>query len=136
MMSEAAHPDHPLRAAVIKALRTVHDPEIPVNIHDLGLIYGMEFRDDGAVTITMTLTAPNCPMAEMIVQQVRQNVAAVEGVGEVNVNLVWEPKWSADMMSEAAKLELEYTGHTAPAHLRKSKLSQLTVGKSARPKNR
>jgi len=134
MMSAKAHPDHPLRDAVIKALRSVHDPEIPVNIHDLGLIYGLQFGDGDVVTITMTLTAPNCPMAEQIVQQVRQNVAAVEGVATVDVNLVWEPKWNAEMMSEAAKLELEFTGHTTPAHLRKNKFSQLTVGRAPRMK--
>ena len=130
-------PDNsPLRDAVIKALRSVHDPEIPVNIHDLGLIYGLDFGDNGAVRVTMTLTAPNCPMAEAIVQQVRQKVASVEGVDQVEVDLVWEPRWTPEMMSDAAKLELEFTGHTTPAHLRKDKFSQLTVGRSTRPKNK
>lgn len=131
MSPDAPVPDHPLATEIVKALRTVHDPEIPINIHDLGLIYGLEFADDD-VTVRMTLTAPNCPMAEMIVQQVEQRVRAVPGVGDVTVDLVWEPKWSPDMMSEAAKLELEFTGHTGPAHLRKHPFSSLTIGRSDR----
>jgi len=124
--------DDPLKTAIVKALRTVHDPEIPINVYDLGLIYGLEVADDDAVTVRMTLTAPNCPMAEMIVRQVEERVRAVPGVGTVRVDLVWEPKWDPDMMSEAAKLEMEFTGHTGPAHLRKSPFSSLTVGRTDR----
>ena len=118
---------------IIKALRTVHDPEIPVNIHDLGLIYGLDIGDGGAVRVQMTLTAPNCPMADVIVKQVETKVAAVDGVTAVEVDLVWEPKWNPDMMSEAARLDLEFTGHTGPAHLRKDRgFSSLTVGRTGK----
>jgi len=121
-----------LRKRIVAALRSVHDPEIPVNIYDLGLIYDLEISDDGAVGIRMTLTAPNCPMADMILSGVEKAVAAVSGAGPVSVELVWEPKWEADMMSEAAKLELEFTGHTAPAHLRKAKFSSLSIGRTGK----
>ena len=132
MADETTTPDprEALQTRVVDALRTVHDPEIPVNVHDLGLIYALEIEDGGDVTVRMTLTAPNCPMAETIVQDVERKVRGVDGVGEVTVDLVWEPKWDPDMMTEAAKLELEFTGHTGPAHLRKDKFSSLTVGKS------
>ena len=125
-----------MKDAIIKALRTVHDPEIPVNVYDLGLIYEIEVREGGEVHINMTLTAPNCPMAELIVSQVRSKVADVPEVTEANINLVWEPKWDPDMMSEAAKLELEFTGHTGPAHLRKSSTTSLTVGRSGKKRKR
>ncbi len=111
-------PDADLRERVIAALRQVHDPEIPVNIYDLGLIYGIDVQDDGAATVTMTLTAPNCPMADVIVAQVETRVRDIAGCSRVEVELVWEPAWTPGMMSEAAKLELEFTGHTGPAHLR------------------
>lgn len=120
-----------LKDDVIKALRTVYDPEIPVNVHDLGLIYELAVSDASAVTVTMTLTAPNCPMADVILAQVKEKVAEVKGVSEAIIDLVWEPKWDPDMMSEAAKLELEFTGHTGPAHLRKDKFSQLTINRTA-----
>lgn len=119
-----------LKDTIIEALRTVYDPEIPINVYDLGLIYDLGFEGD-AVQVRMTLTAPNCPMADVILQQVRQKVQSVEGVSAVEVELVWEPKWDPDMMSEAAKLEMEFTGHVGPAHLRKDKFSKLTVGRTA-----
>ena len=95
------------RDAVIEALRTVHDPEIPVNIYELGLIYELRLAEDGKVGIDMTLTAPACPVAGAMPQQVADTVAAVPGIGEVEVNLVWEPPWSKDMMSEEAKVALD-----------------------------
>ena len=95
------------RDAVIAALRTVHDPEIPVNIYDLGLIYGIEIGDDGAVAIDMTLTAPACPVAGIMPQQAAEAVAAVEGVGTVELRLVWEPPWTRDRMTDEAKLALD-----------------------------
>ncbi len=123
----------PDEEVIVKALRTVHDPEIPVNIHDLGLIYALDVADDGAVRVKMTLTAPNCPMADVIIGQVESKVRAVEGVSSVDVEIVWEPKWNPDMMSEAARLELEFTGHTGPAHLRKDHgYSSLTIGRSGK----
>ncbi|MGB0683739.1 MAG: DUF59 domain-containing protein [Magnetovibrionaceae bacterium] len=92
--------------AVFDALRSVHDPEIPVNIFDLGLIYKMELKPNGSVAIDMTLTAPACPVAGEMPGQVAEAVAAVSGIGEVEVNLVWEPGWTPERMSEDAKLAL------------------------------
>ncbi|MDX9752633.1 MAG: SUF system Fe-S cluster assembly protein [bacterium] len=97
-----------IRNGVIDALRTVYDPEIPVNIYDLGLIYAVELDDAGNVDVTMTLTSPMCPVAETLPLDVENRAQAVEGVGDVNVNLVWEPQWTMDMMSEDAKLELGF----------------------------
>lgn len=94
------------REAVIEALQTVHDPEIPVNIYDLGLIYELDIAQDGSVSIEMTLTAPGCPVAGILPGQVAEAVAAVEGIGEVLVALVWEPGWTKDRMSEDALLAL------------------------------
>jgi FeS assembly SUF system protein len=92
---------------VIEALRTIFDPEIPVNIYELGLIYDLRIAGDGKVGIDMTLTAPACPVAGAMPQQVADTVAAVAGVGEVEVNLVWEPPWTKDRMSEEAKVALD-----------------------------
>ena len=94
------------KSMIIEALRTVFDPEIPVNIYDLGLVYRSDVNDRGQVTVEMTLTAPGCPVAGDMPQWVADAVAAVEGVGEVNVCLVWDPPWNQDMMSEEARLEL------------------------------
>ena len=93
---------------IVKVLKTVYDPEIPVNIYDLGLIYKIDCTESGDVTIDMTLTAPNCPAADFIAEDVRMKVEAVEGVSSVTVNLVFEPEWDKDMMSEEAKLELGF----------------------------
>lgn len=96
-----------LRDAVIEALRTVHDPEIPVNIYDLGLIYGLAVDpDDGSVAISMTLTAPGCPVAATFPATVERVVGAVPGVGKAHVELVWDPPWTRERMSEAARLQL------------------------------
>ena len=94
------------KSMIIEALRTVFDPEIPVNIYDLGLVYRNDIDDRGQVTVEMTLTAPGCPVAGEMPKWVAVAVAAVEGVGEVNVCLVWDPPWNQDMMSEEARLEL------------------------------
>ena len=93
---------------IIAMLKTVYDPEIPVNIYDLGLIYKIDLQDDGDVSIDMTLTAPNCPAADFIMEDVRQKVESVEGVNSSVINLVFEPEWDKDMMSEEAKLELGF----------------------------
>lgn len=96
-----------LRDAVIEALRTVYDPEIPVNIYDLGLIYGLAVDpDDGSVDISMTLTAPGCPVAASFPATVERVVGAVPGVGKAHVELVWDPPWTRERMSEAARLQL------------------------------
>ncbi len=91
---------------IVEAIRTVYDPEIPVNIYDLGLIYGVDIRDDGGVKVSMTLTAPACPVAGTLPQHVADTVALLEGVGEVEVELVWDPPWSQERMSEDARLAL------------------------------
>jgi FeS assembly SUF system protein len=95
-----------LRDPIIEALRGVYDPEIPVNIYDLGLIYTIAISPTGDVAIDMTLTAPACPVAGLMPQMVKDAVAAVEGVGEIAVELVWDPPWSQANMSDEAKLEL------------------------------
>jgi len=95
-----------LEKKIITALKTVYDPEIPVNIYDLGLIYEVLIDDNKAVSITMTLTAPNCPMADQIVDDVRQSVKAISEVSDVVVKLTFEPEWNKEMLSEEAKLEL------------------------------
>ncbi len=89
-------------------LKTVYDPEIPVNVYDLGLIYEVEVDDDKNVTITMTLTAPNCPAADFILEDVRYKVESIREVNNVIVNLTFEPQWNKDMLSEEAKLELGF----------------------------
>ncbi len=91
---------------VVEVLRTVYDPEIPVDIYSLGPVYKIDLADDGALSVDMTLTAPNCPMADFILEDVRMKLEGVEGVTSVNVNIVFEPEWTQDMMSEEAKLEL------------------------------
>ena len=95
-----------LREPIIDALRQVHDPEIPVNIYDLGLIYKIDIADNGDVDVDMTLTAPACPVAGLMPVMVKDAVKTVEGVGEVAVELVWDPPWSPDTMSDEAKLTL------------------------------
>ena len=93
---------------IIAMLKTVFDPEIPVNVYDLGLIYKIDLQDDGEAVIDMTLTAPNCPAADFIMEDVRQKIVSVEGVSSAMVNLVFEPEWNKDMMTEEAKLELGF----------------------------
>ncbi len=94
---------------VVELLKTVYDPEIPVNIYDLGLIYRIELSDDlKQLDVDMTLTAPSCPMADFLVEDVRQKLETIEGLQNVNVQLVFEPEWDKDMMSEEAKLELGF----------------------------
>lgn len=95
------------RGAVIDAIRTVYDPEIPVNIYELGLIYRLEIGDDGSVRIQMTLTAPGCPVAGVLPGQVAEAVAAVPGVGEVEVELTWDPPWTPALMSDEARVALD-----------------------------
>ena len=93
---------------IVRMLKTVFDPEIPVNIYDLGLIYKIDLNDEGFLAIDMTLTAPNCPAVDFIVEDVRMKVASVEGVKNVEVNIVYEPAWDKSMMSEEAQLELGF----------------------------
>ncbi|MCR5533631.1 MAG: iron-sulfur cluster assembly protein [Bacteroidaceae bacterium] len=94
---------------VIEVLRTVYDPEIPVNIYDLGLIYRIELNDaSDELSVDMTLTAPNCPAADFILEDVRQKLESISGLKKVDVQLVFEPEWNKDMMSEEAKMELGF----------------------------
>ena len=93
---------------IVDMLKTVYDPEIPVNVYDLGLIYKIDLQENGDVSIDMTLTAPNCPAADFIMEDIRQKIESVEGVKSAQINLVFEPEWDKDMMSEEAKLELGF----------------------------
>lgn len=95
-----------LREGVVAALREVYDPEIPVNIYDLGLVYGIDIDAGGKVDVRMTLTAPGCPVAGSLPGEVEGRLEAVPGVREANVELVWEPAWSPDVLSEDVKLQL------------------------------
>lgn len=97
-----------LEEEIVGMLKTVYDPEIPVNIYDLGLIYDVDIDDDKNVTITMTLTAPNCPAADFILEDVRFKVESIKAVNNVIVNLTFEPEWNKDMLSEEAKLDLGF----------------------------
>jgi FeS assembly SUF system protein len=96
----------PLKDRVIEAIRSVYDPEIPVNVYDLGLIYTLDIDENSAVSVTMTLTAPGCPVAGVLPGQVESAIKAVEGVCDAHVQLVWDPPWDRDCMSDEAKLAL------------------------------
>ena len=102
----ASEPGGALYDAVIDALKDIYDPEIPVNIYDLGLIYGVEVSEGSHVVVTMTLTTPHCPVAESMPGEIEMRVGSVPGVGTVDVNLVWDPPWDPQKMSDEAKLEL------------------------------
>jgi len=95
-----------IRDRIIAVLKTVYDPEIPVDIYEMGLIYGVEVTDDGEAHVTMTLTTPMCPVAETLPPEVEDKVRNVMGVKDCSLDLVWDPPWSVDMMSDAARLEL------------------------------
>lgn len=95
-----------LETIIVKELKNIYDPEIPVNIYDLGLVYNIHVDDQSNVIITMTLTAPGCPIADQIVQEVQMRIGSLDGVKDAEVNLTFDPPWNMDMMSEEAKLEL------------------------------
>ena len=97
-----------LEERIVDVLKTVYDPEIPVNIYDLGMIYKIDVQDDGSVDMDMTFTAPNCPAADFILEDVRGKVESVSGITTANVNLVVEPAWDQSMMSEEARVELGF----------------------------
>lgn len=124
--------DKSLRDRVIASLRKVHDPEIPVNIYDLGLIYELDADEgSGAVSIEMTLTAPNCPVADQIVEDVRKAAVGTEGVASADVNLVFKPAWSTEKMTDVARLELQSMG-VDPDRAKESLVNRptgLTVGR-------
>ena len=98
--------EHPLYGKIVDACKTVYDPEIPVNIYDLGLIYNIEIKNENEAYIEMTLTSPNCPVADSLPRMVKENISSIEGIIKVDLKLVWNPPWTKDMMSEEAKLEL------------------------------
>ncbi len=102
------HATDPLRERVIEEIKTCYDPEIPVNIWELGLIYDVDVGDGGEVHVRMTLTSPMCPVAEILPPEVEAKIRQVEGVANVQLDLVWEPTWNPEMMSEAARLELGF----------------------------
>ena len=95
-----------LKEKIVSEIKKIYDPEIPVNIYELGLIYKIEIIEAKKVNIDMTLTSPNCPVAESLPKMVKDNILKLEGVDDVDLNLVWDPPWTKDKMSEAAKLEL------------------------------
>jgi FeS assembly SUF system protein len=97
-----------VRARVVEALKTIYDPEIPVNIYELGLIYDVQVTNEGDVLVRMTLTAPNCPVAEILPNQVRQKILGIDGVTSAKIDLVFDPPWDRDKMSNAAKLTLGF----------------------------
>lgn len=97
---------NPLRERVVEVLQTCYDPEIPVDIHELGLVYRVGVEDDGKVEVEMTLTSPACPVAGTLPPEVEQKIGRIEGVSSVRVDLVWDPPWNPDRMSDAAKLKL------------------------------
>lgn len=105
-MADALRSKEEIEKDVIEALQSVYDPEIPVNIYELGLIYNIEVRDDRSVEVRLTLTSPMCPVAGSLPPEVEAKVAQVEGVTKSSVDLVWDPPWNPSMMTEAAKLEL------------------------------
>jgi len=123
-----------LKDRVVEALKDVHDPEIPINLYDLGLIYEIDVDGDGGVHIVMTLTTPNCPVAESMPGRVHQAVAGVEGVTSVDVDLTWEPAWSSEKMTEDAKLALEMMGVSwkDPHSAITNRPTGLTLGKTDR----
>jgi len=99
-------PPSPLHAEIVEVLKTVYDPEIPVNIYDMGMIYGVDVNEENFAHVTMTLTSPACPVAGTLPGEVEQKVKGVPGVSDGKVELVWDPPWTPEMMSEAARLEL------------------------------
>jgi FeS assembly SUF system protein len=123
-----SHAPDALREQVINVLRTIFDPELPVNIYDLGLIYDVSISDQCNVAVRMTLTSPNCPVAESLPRQVRSRILETPGVQDAEVQVVFDPPWSADRMSEVARFELECMG-LDPTRLHGSRLTNLTVGR-------
>jgi FeS assembly SUF system protein len=101
-------PSRIVKSAVIENIKTVYDPEIPVNIYELGLVYDVSVDEEGNTKILMTLTSPMCPVADILPEEVREKASMVEGVNEATVELTWNPPWTPDKMSEAAKLQLNF----------------------------
>jgi FeS assembly SUF system protein len=113
-MTDAKRPNEELEKKIVAVLRTVFDPEIPVNVYDLGLIYGIEIDEDRNVDIRMTLTSPGCPVADALVAEVTKKVRALDDVGMADVELVFEPPWTPELLSDAARLDLNLDFGEAP----------------------
>ncbi len=114
-----------LRSHIVAAIKTVRDPELPVNVYELGLIYGIDIDVAGDVHIRMTLTTPNCPVAGELPKEVQAKAQAVEGVGSVKVDIVWDPPWTPDRMSDAAKLELNFDLGSGASHQKQDNITKL-----------
>ena len=108
MMDNEQLTKYDIETKTVEMLRTIFDPEIPVNVYDLGLIYRIDVSDDFDITVDMTLTAPNCPAADFIMEDIQQKLDSIHGAKSATVNLVFEPEWNKDMMSEEAKLDLGF----------------------------
>lgn len=119
-----------LREEIVEAIRTIKDPEIPVNIYDLGLIYGIEIDDACNVKVMMTLTTPNCPVADALPSSVKQKISELDGAGEVNVEMTWEPAWTPEMMTPEAKSAMDLMGIDAANPVPQSPFTGLSVGHS------
>lgn len=107
-MGELNNQEERMLDAIKMVIKTVFDPEIPVNIYDLGLIYGIDIDEEGAVDVKMTLTSPMCPVADILPAEVEEKIRGVQGVSKVTLELVWDPPWSPDVMSAAARLDLNF----------------------------
>ncbi len=107
-MGELNNQEERMLDAIKMVVKTVFDPEIPVNIYDLGLIYGIDIDEEGAVDVKMTLTSPMCPVADILPAEVEEKIRGVQGVSKVTLELVWDPPWSPDVMSAAARLDLNF----------------------------
>jgi len=125
-----------LREEIVEAIRTIKDPEIPVNIYDLGLIYGIEIDDACNVKIMMTLTTPNCPVADALPSSVKEKVRSLAGVGEVNVEMTWEPQWTPEKMTPEAKSAMDLMGIDAANPPSANPFTGLSVGHSERSRKR
>lgn len=121
-----------LREQIVEALKTVKDPEIPVNLYDLGLIYELDIDDECNVAITMTLTTPNCPVADALPASVKEAAQSVEGVGTVKVDLTWEPAWTPEMMSPEAKAAMDMMGIDAANPVPRNPFTEISVGRRSR----
>lgn len=122
--------DNDLRDQIIAAMRTVKDPEIPINLYDLGLVYSLEISDEGEVAVMMTLTTPNCPVADMLPTQMKQAIERVEGVNRASVDLTWDPPWAPSMMQEDARAALEMMGIDVSNPHKRDPFTSLSVGRS------
>jgi FeS assembly SUF system protein len=133
-MKSTEHDSNQLREAIVAAIRTIKDPEIPVNIYDLGLIYEIDIDAGGNVKVLMTLTTPNCPVADALPSSVRQKVVELEGVNDVSVELTWEPAWTPEKMTPDAKDAMDMMGIDAANPVPGNRMTGLSIGQTGRGK--